>query len=231
MFIIFSWDLFTFRFTRAFITPKLDYRFAETEAGKKFLTTLRQHHEEDDVDIKKVRENSPTDAVESKQNLKEMRSQLEGLLVAYLTNLSPAGEQISYEHLSDNTRKKRDNFESSDRKNSVNNISSKNVNNNDLDDNAVAIDISDSVSDDASNKTSAIKIENKKRVQIGVRNVTDTVVNSAEKNSNNTIAQSAQSECNLRNQRITVLDRFDLNNSMQRENSSEHNIRLLLNYR
>lgn len=212
----------------------MDHRLAETEAGKKFLTTLRHHHEEDDVEIKRGQKSYPNDAGDTKHNLKEMRSKLEGLLVAYLTNLSPGGEQLISEHnghLSENTRKKRDNFASSD-KNRVNTISE---NNNELDGNDVAIDLSDSVSD-ASNKTSAIKLEKKKRVQIGVRN--DTVVNSTEQNSNeksqhsnNTIAQSAQNECNLRNQRITVLDRYDLNSSMQRETNSEHNIRLLLNYR
>lgn len=214
------------------MTPRVDHHFAETVAGRKFLETLRQHHDEDDVNTKKQQKGIPNSSDNSKENLKDMRSKLEGLLVAYLTNLSPGGEQLSEElngNSLKNIRKKRDDIDSNVTKNSVTSEYENKLNSNELDVDAVEIDKSDNVSD-APNKTSAIKFENKKRLQIGVRNI--TVVNSTELNSSeNTNDTSAQNECNLRKQRITVLDRYDLNNSMQKETNSEHNIRLLLNYR
>lgn len=246
IFISFLNKFLYFRIARAYFTPRPNIRLVETVAGKLFLATLRQHHEEDDEDLTKRHNRYPFEMESLKHKRKELRSELEGLLVEYLHNLAP--------HPDENTRKKRDNFydsekmisdlqQSADQIEPLDNKKTYN-NNNKLFDEYVANDVdddSDNFNLTAFNKTSAIRLDNsnknRNRVQIGVRNITideksvsENITDKLE-NSNDAIASSAKSECNERRQKITVLDRYDLDNSIRNGTNAEHNIRQLLNYR
>lgn len=91
-----------YRLTSAHISPRFDYRNQETQAGRKFLQTLRKHDDEIENNDETIRNSNydKIDPIEKKDNL---RASLERLIVEYLKKLT-SDDRESFE---DNPRNRR----------------------------------------------------------------------------------------------------------------------------
>lgn len=207
--ILFSWlriVIFFFRLTRAYISPKINHRLSETEAGRKFLQALRERHEEDEDVGPQVQASSIIGSVYRRDNLKQkrtkLRASLEELIVEYLRSLAPDNDD---QHL--DRRHKRD------------------INKNSID--TLSDDVHKNISGSEKSAINAIVVKNEshvsdesddERVQIDSENGTSSL-------------SSPKNVCVERKQRITQLDRIELEKALQNESDYEHNIRRILNYR
>lgn len=197
------------RLTRAYISPKINHRLSETEAGRKFLQALRERHEEDEEAPPQVQASSILGSVFHRDDLKQkrtkLRASLEELIVEYLRSLAPEEDD---QHAA--RRKKREL-----NGNSIDALS---------DDDDVAEKLNRNVSGSEKSAANGIVLKNEshmsddrsgERVQIDNENATSP----------------SKNVCAERKQRIAQLDRIELEKALQNESDYEHNIRSLLNYR
>lgn len=170
------------------------------------MQALRERHDEDEEVAPQVQASSILGSVYHRDDLKQkrtkLRASLEELIVEYLRSLAPDGED---QHL--DRRHKRDiNGNPGD---TLSDDAAKNVNEN-IDGsgksaiNAIVVKNESHISDD----------RNDGRVQID--------------NENATLPKYV---CAESKQRVTQLDRIELEKALQNESDYEHNIRRLLNYR
>ena len=75
------------RLTRAYIAPRFDHRIAETEAGRRFLETLRRNHENGGDDAF-TDEGMANQFEDFKHRRMALRASLEELIVEYLRGLT-----------------------------------------------------------------------------------------------------------------------------------------------
>lgn len=202
---ILFFSLSPFRLTRAYVSPKINHRLLETEAGRKFLQALRERHEEDEEIEPQVQASSLLGSVYRRDSIKEkrtkLRASLEELIVEYLRSLAPESDDLLVE------RERRYKREIDD--NSVDALSD-----------AIAQKLKESVSVESEQSAiNAILLKNESHIS-------DDREPTAMPNENAT-----QTVCVDRRQRITQLDRIELEKALQNESDYEHNIRTLLNYR
>lgn len=91
---------YLYRLTSAHISPRFDYRNQETQAGRKFLQTLRKHDDEIENNDETKKNYEKINPIEKKDNL---RASLERLIVEYLKKLT-SDDRESFE---DNPRNRR----------------------------------------------------------------------------------------------------------------------------
>ncbi len=185
---------------------------AETEAGKKFLETMRRSKEIEAALNESLATNKIADLkhqssyIELKSKRNSLRTSLEELILEYLRGLSPPGDEENYMEFSKRIRKKREIY--------VNERSNGKHENN-----------SDKLDLDADSVY--------QRTEIGAMNIT---VESDEDYDSDTKydrykSVSERSVCLDHRRRITQLDQFALDQSIENEADDEHNIRRILNYR
>lgn len=195
------------RLTRAYISPKINHRLLETEAGRKFLQALRERHEEDEDVVPQVQASSILASVYQRDDLKQkrtkLRASLEELIVEYLQSLAPEeGDQhLDRRHKRDMNGNSDDALSDEPAKNLKRNISGSEISAM----NAIVVKNESHISDE----------RNDERVQIN----------------NEKTTTSSKNLCAERRRRITQLDRIELEKALQNESDYEHNIRRLLNYR
>lgn len=81
------------RLTREYITPNVDHRILETEAGKRFLYALRRSDQKDEV-VPLARASFHIDDVDSLRRKRvSLRASLEELIIEYLQSLTPSSDQ------------------------------------------------------------------------------------------------------------------------------------------
>lgn len=224
----FNSNLTTFCRLTPIVSPRFDQRLSETIAGRRFLETLRQHHEED-----KELETTEPNALnvrtasffgpkqkETVNDLKRkrmtLRASLEELLVEYLRNLAPETD----DSIEDRSRVKR----------SIRNIGS----------NAVAgsdYHLSHSVVNNVNNSSAQaekLSVDNNSAIPPPsvLRESIDANTDDGDDVNNDDGTKNASSNsCPERRQRISQLDRNELNAALRNDSDYEHNIRRLLNYR
>ncbi|KAJ6646103.1 hypothetical protein Bhyg_01313, partial [Pseudolycoriella hygida] len=196
------------RLTRAYTSPLIDHQMAETEAGKKFLETMRRSKEieaalNDSLVTNKIADVKHQNYVELKSKRNSLRSSLEELILEYLRGLSPPGDEENYMEFSKRIRKKREIY-----------VNERNEHENKSD----KLDLdTDSVN---------------QRTEIGAMNI--TVVSDEDYDSDTKYDRyrsvSERSVCVDHRRRITQLDQFALDQSIEDEADDEHNIRRILNY-
>lgn len=200
---------FDSRLTRAYISPKINHRLSETEAGRKFLQALRERHDEDEDVEPQVRASSILGSVYRRDNLKQkrtkLRASLEELIVEYLRSLAPEDDDQNLDR-----RHKRD------------------INGNAID--ALSDDVAKNASRNSSGSEksaiNAVVVKNESHISDGH---TDEAVQN--ENENATSTSSSKIVCAERKKTVRSLDRIQLEKALQNESDYEHNIRLLLNYR
>lgn len=199
---------FLCRLTRAYISPKINHRLSETEAGRKFLQALRERHDEDEEARPQVQASSILGSVIHRDDLKQkrtkLRASLEELIVEYLRSLAPEEEDRHLER-----RHKRE------------------INGNSIDalsDDDAAKKLNRSASGSVKSAINAIVLKNESHISDD-RNGDPVQID----NENATL--SSKNVCAERKQRIAQLDRIELEKALQNESDYEHNIRSLLNHR
>lgn len=198
-----------FRLTRAYTSPLIDHQMAETEAGKKFLETMRRSKEieaalNESLATNRIADFKHHSYVELKSKRNSLRTSLEELILEYLRGLSPPGDEENYMEFSKRIRKKREIYVNEQNKHE--------------------------------NKSDKLDLEADsvyQRTEIGAMNIT---VTSDEDYDSDTKydryrSVSERSVCLDHRRRITQLDQFSLDQSIENEADDEHNIRRILNYR
>lgn len=174
------------------------------------MQALRERHEDDEEVEPQVQASSILGSVHRRDDLKQkrtkLRASLEELIVEYLRSLAPEDdEQYSDRRLKRDTNGKAVDALSADATQNLNNLN---------------------ISGSEKSAINAIVVKNEshpsaertdERVQID--------------NENTTSSLSSKNVCAERKQRITQLDRIELEKALQNESDYEHNIRRLLNYR
>lgn len=192
------------RLTRAYISPKINHRLSETEAGRKFLQALRERHVEDEEARPQVQASSILGSVFHRDDLKQKRTQLraslEELIVEYLRSLAPEEDDQHAER-----RRKRE-----INGNSIDALS---------DDDDLAEKMNRSVSGSEKSAINAIVLKN------------ESHISDDRSGDNENATSSSKNVCAERKQRIAQLDRIELEKALRNESDYEHNIRSLLNYR
>lgn len=188
---------------------------AETEAGKKFLETMRRSKEieaalNESLATNKIADLKHHSYVELKTKRNSLRASLEELILEYLHGLAPPGDEENYMEFSKRIRKKRDIDDDDDDASSQPELNSDKV---DLD--------ADSVY---------------QRTEIGAMNITVTSSADDEDFDSDTKydrykSVSERSMCKDHRRRIMQLDASSLDQSIESEGDHEHNIRRILNYR
>lgn len=196
------------RLSRAYAAPHHNHRLFESEAGRRFLHALRQRHEEDDDENdSNVSEEEQSTEVEvdqrrvRKRKRVTLRASLEELIVEYLRSLAPDSD-VSETLL--RRRKRRDQMKNQ----SVSNDT-------ETDSVQFNFDYFNVTKDDENS-------EMVDRIESHLTNDVDT---------NATTTTTTKSVCHERRQRVTQLDRHELEKALQNDSGIEHNIRQLLNYR
>lgn len=248
---VFFFDkLYFYRLTRAYITPRIDHRISETEAGRRFLEKMRENHGDDEIISKEKQPISKTSGdnlagsggninngrstanigfriplFELKRRQTALRASLEELIVEYLRGLTAEGESdLSNEYFEHNRERR----EKRDRR-------TKNAMLNDIDGlrSSVANDIEIDVLSESDKKDGIDR--GRHRTEHGAsitsdvdeKNILNSDGNAKVKNNNG----KEQLVCTEQNRRITHLDRDVLEAAVGNESDYEHNIRRLLNYR
>lgn len=199
-----------FRLTRAYTSPLIDHQMAETEAGKKFLETMRRSKEieaalNDSIAANKIADLKHHNYVDLKLKRNSLRASLEELILEYLKGLAPSpNDEENYMEFSKRIRKKREIYVNEENKHENN---------------------SDKLDLDADSVY--------QRTELGAMNIT---VTSDEDYDSDTKydrykSVSERSVCLEHRRRITQLDQFILDKSSENEADDEHNIRRILNYR
>lgn len=202
------------------LSPRLHPRREETAAGLRFLEALRQGHkvedESTDPKVQTVKTASfnfgaspkKDDTNELKRKRLTLRTTLEELLVEYLRGLAPDSDDLT----ENQSRVKRS--ENSVRNNDFNEFDENRNENSDAEN---------------VNNNSNVRDQNRKPNNYSVENTNEHI--DFEDRGNATASNSSKSVCPERRQRITQLDRNELNAAIQNVSEHEHNIRRLLNYR
>lgn len=208
------------RLTPVNLSPKMDPRREETLAGRRFLKVLRESHkvedESTDPKVQTVKTASfnfgvspkKDDVNDLKRKRMTLRTTLEELLVEYLRGLAPDGEDPAEKQSrvkrNENSVQHQDFSQYDENRNE--NSDAENVNN------------------------SNVRAENRIRSNnYSVENTNEHI--ELEDGGNATVSNSSKNVCAERRQRITQLDRNELNAAIQNVSEHEHNIRRLLNYR
>lgn len=187
---------------------------AETEAGKKFLETMRRSKEieaalNDSLATNKIADLKHHSYVELKSKRNSLRASLEELILEYLRGLSPPGDEENYMEFSKRIRKKREIYV---------NEQTQHENNSDKLDLVVDSDVY-------------------QRTEIGAMNITvtsgddDDDVDDSDTKYDRYKSASERLVCLEHRRRISQLDQFALDQSIENEADNEHNIRRIVNYR
>lgn len=252
---LFTRIFYDFRLTRAYITPRIDQRISETEAGRRFLEKLRENHDDDDVragnDGKRPshgnkpsrRSGSRTDVggsgtvsslhvplLELKRKQSALRASLEELIVEYLRGLTADSEpdltKDSFQHSRVRRSSRRQRVEAQNANPNVNHTEANTKN--------IINDIEIDV-------LTANDVE-RRHIQLASGNLSDLYENSEYINDEVPPAtlthiddsvgkQKDQTVCGNQKRRVVHFDREVLDSVVENESDYEHNIRRLLNYR
>lgn len=181
------------------------------------MQTLREKHDEDEDIGPRTQESSHSSSFgngktnkrdEFKQKRMTLRASLEEMIVEYLRGLAPDDERIADRHFE---RMKRDDGIDVHTESKTEKYSEVVLN---------------GVQSDEFNKNNTKRVQN----QMDARNM-ELVKNESHANDNENKKTSAKNVCYERRQRITQLDRIELNSAIQNDSDYEHNIRNLVNYR
>lgn len=212
------------------MSPRFDHRLSETIAGRRFLETLRQHHEEDEkIDTTEpnalnvriasfgLGQKSKSDPNDLKRKRMTLRASLEELLVEYLRNLAPEHDDGS---IGDRSRVKR-------HANPSNGIANDKESNTESDKSI----LSRSDVNNSSAKAANLIGDNNSVAPALLLNESIDANDGDDDNRVNATSSTPKNVCAERRQRISQLDRNELDAALQNHTDYEHNIRRLLNYR
>lgn len=190
--------------TRTYVSPKIHHRLSETEAGRRFLETLRQRHDEDEeLEVESKRRFFPEEKLhrdELKRKRMTLRASLEEMIEEYLRGIAPESDHFSNEYINRKKRNKR------------------NVTISELSDNEINLENGEVIA----NKSGEINAENSTAISDRSENQ-DSDVFSSDAN--------LDDMCSERRRRITQLDRIELDKALQNSSDEEYSVRQLLNYR
>lgn len=203
-----------------FAQRRADPRRAETVAGRRFLEALRQSHKDEDEStapkVETVRTASigfgakpkNDDVTDLKRKRMTLRASLEELLVEYLRGVAPDGDDENQSRV----------------KRSMNSVENNDFNHqNDYENRRESNSDADIVNN------SNVREENRIRSDYTAEIPNEHI--EFEDDRANRTTNTSRSVCAEQRQRVTQLDRNELNAAIQNVSEHEHNIRRMLNYR